>query len=93
MLPVFLLFIAHLIGFAASCVNRIDALAQIQLLQQEVAQGAQEPNFVSVICRALEGSGAKERGEQSHGRHAGRGGAQGQQGPHRITEEFLAGDP
>lgn len=63
---------------------------QIQLLQHEVAQAAEEPNFVSAICRALEG-GARDRSEQPHGRHGGRGGVQGQQGPHRITEEFLAG--
>lgn len=69
---------------------------QIQLLQHELAQGADEPNFVSAICRALEGSpsgsggsGGRDRGEQGHGRQ--RGGVQGQQGPHRITEEFLSG--
>lgn len=68
---------------------------QIQLLQHEVAQAAEEPNFVSAICGALEGFGGgigKERAEQSHGRHTGRGGNQGQQGPHRITEEFLLGE-
>lgn len=68
---------------------------QIQLLQHEVAQAAEEPNFVSAICGALEGFGGgigRERAEQSHGRHTGRGGNQGQQGPHRITEEFLLGE-
>lgn len=68
---------------------------QIQLLQHEVAQAAEEPNFVSAICGALEGFGGgigRERAEQSHGRHTGRGGTQGQQGPHRITEEFLLGE-
>ena len=49
---------------------------------------------MSAICRALEGFGGgvgKDRAEQPHGRHTGRGGSQGQQGPHRITEEFLLG--
>ncbi|CAM9552602.1 unnamed protein product, partial [Ectocarpus sp. 12 AP-2014] len=73
---------------------------KIQLLQHELAQAADRPNFVSAICRALEGSsgvgtggtggGGRDRGEQGHARQRG-GGAQGQQGPHRITEEFLAG--
>ena len=48
---------------------------------------------MSAICRALEGSGVgggRDRAD-SVGRHTGRGGGQGQQGPHRIGEELLSG--
>ncbi|CAM9443097.1 unnamed protein product [Choristocarpus tenellus] len=68
---------------------------KIQLLQLEVAQATAEPNFVTAVCRALEGSAAgveKDNRAEAHTRHTGRGGGQShQQGPHRITEEFLSG--
>ncbi|CAM9995344.1 unnamed protein product [Discosporangium mesarthrocarpum] len=69
---------------------------KIQLLQHEVALATLEPNFVSAICRALEGSAAGSAGRDPHwdvphSHTRGRGGPQSQQGPHRVTEEFLAG--
>ncbi|CAN0437215.1 unnamed protein product, partial [Hapterophycus canaliculatus] len=35
---------------------------KIQLLQHELAQAADKPNFVSAICRALEGSPSSSGG-------------------------------
>lgn len=81
-------FYEHLLYY-----NDTPQTPQIELLQQQLAEAAKEPNFVSAICRALEGTGAggRERAEQPHQRGRG-GGTQGQQGGgHRITEEFVAG--